>query len=190
MGLRHAAPQARNNLGFAMSRQGRLDEGAMLVSLAAEQLRTLGNPTSEADARKYLAAIELERGQLDVAETAARRAMELLEPMPALRPHPGAILARVLLAQGRRDEALAEAQAAMAALRSSGGIIEGEPVVYLALVEALQAHGDRDAAATLLAEAHAHLRRDAEQISDPALRASFLERVPENARIRALAAAR
>jgi hypothetical protein len=53
--------------------------------------------------------------------------------------------------------------------------------VRLVHAEALAATGQREAAAGVLTAARDRLRAKAAQISDPAWRRSFLERVPENA---------
>ena len=62
-------------------------------------------------------------------------------------------------------------------------------LIRLARAEALHAAGALDAAHAAIAEARAWLHAVAAKISDPAFRASFLEAVPENARIIALAQA-
>jgi hypothetical protein len=59
--------------------------------------------------------------------------------------------------------------------------------VRLAHAEALHATGAHDAAARAIADARARLRAIADKITDPDYQASFLERVPENARTLALA---
>ena len=61
--------------------------------------------------------------------------------------------------------------------------------VRLAQCEALAAAGRHDEARAVAAVAAARLGQLAARLDDPALRASFLERVPENAAILALAAA-
>jgi hypothetical protein len=61
--------------------------------------------------------------------------------------------------------------------------------VRLAYAEALHATGARDAARAAIAEARTQLYAIADRIADPALRASFLGEVPENATTLALALA-
>jgi hypothetical protein len=75
----------------------------------------------------------------------------------------------------------------MEILTSEGELEEGEALIHLAHVEALRAIGDADGAAAALADARARLLARAGKIVDADLRRSFLERVPENARILALA---
>jgi hypothetical protein len=59
--------------------------------------------------------------------------------------------------------------------------------VRLTHAEALHATGAHDAAARAIAGARARLLAIADKITDPAYKASFLERVPENARTLTLA---
>jgi hypothetical protein len=128
-------------------------------------------------------------GDLAGAEVAARRALEVAEAEPVLplnRAESLAILAQVLLAQGRTPEALERAEAGLQLLESLGGIDDGEALIRLVHAEALHAAGQGDAARAALGAAAVRLRARAERIGSAALRQSFLERVPENARTLAL----
>jgi hypothetical protein len=74
--------------------------------------------------------------------------------------------------------------------RAFGGLInDGEAPFELALIEALRATGAVDEAAHEADKAAARLGARAQTITRPRWRASFLERVPENAAIVALARA-
>jgi predicted secreted Zn-dependent protease len=77
----------------------------------------------------------------------------------------------------------------MAQLEAAGQIEEGESLVRLVWAEALEANGRHDEAREAIGRAHARLMERAAKIGDEALRASFLERVAENARTLELAAA-
>jgi hypothetical protein len=59
--------------------------------------------------------------------------------------------------------------------------------VHLALAEAQRATGARDAALRTITEARARVLGISARIADPAYRRMFLEHVPENARLLALA---
>ena len=65
--------------------------------------------------------------------------------------------------------------------------LEGESLVRVVYAEALAHAGDHDAARAAIQEAEARLRVRASWLLDPALRESFLVRVPENARTLELA---
>jgi hypothetical protein len=75
----------------------------------------------------------------------------------------------------------------MALLEKLGGLEEGDGLIRLMDAETRLASGDREGAARAVAEASRRMRERAAKISDATLRASFLERVPEHARTRALA---
>jgi eukaryotic-like serine/threonine-protein kinase len=97
--------------------------------------------------------------------------------------------AKIRLTEGRPDEALADARKAAEVLAELGGIDEGEAQVRLTYAEALRAGGDIAGAEEAIAEARSRLLERAAKISDPELRRSFLERVPENAETLSLARA-
>lgn len=140
---------------------------------------------------EYLALIRLEAGDITGAERAAREALAVASAEPVLplnRAESNAILARTLLAAGRANDALALARSALEELEALGGIDDGEAIIRLTLAEALAATGDRTAAAAAVGRARDRLLERSDAISDPALRASFLGRVPENARTLAMAA--
>src|SRR5206468_2147927 len=95
-------------------------------------------------------------------------------------------LAQVLLAQQRGGEALGAAREAIDLLDSLGTIEEGEARLRLVYAEALQAERDPRAGSAIL-DARDRLLEQAQKIGDASLRASFLERVGENARTLQLA---
>jgi hypothetical protein len=107
----------------------------------------------------------------------------MLNVTPPARAGALAALASALLGQGRAVEALASAREATALLESLGGIEEFESLVSVALVEALVAAGEIAEARKAAAAARARLDARSIAIQDGARRASFLGRVPENARI-------
>jgi hypothetical protein len=125
-------------------------------------------------------------GELDSADREVGVALAMAVPLD----HPGvlATLSALRLAQGRAGEALAAAEDAMARYQAMGacGMFRGA-FVRLAHAEALHATGAHDAAARAIAAARARLLVIADKITDPDYKASFLERVPENARTLALA---
>ena len=113
--------------------------------------------------------------------------MTTWEPVFSVRPFAIALLARALLAQGCRAEALVSARDAYAQLESLGVVDDGEATIRLALAECLIAVGDTLAAREVLAKAAGRILASAEAIEDPAIRESFLTRIPEHRRILELA---
>jgi hypothetical protein len=108
---------------------------------------------------------------------------------PAMRFSVLGLLATLLVAEGRAADALAAAEEAVALLEERGSVEEDEALVRLAHAEALWALGRQPAAVATIDRARRHLLERAAKISGESLRASFLERVPENARTLALARA-
>jgi eukaryotic-like serine/threonine-protein kinase len=189
MGLTLVATRARHTLALSQFRAGH-EEGVREVmtetlSAFAEQ----GQGRFEGTAHVHFAEILHRAGDLGGAEREARRAVDLLGPIQPLLPLALGHLSRVLRERGRTAEALSVAQAAAALLDAIGIGEDGAEVARLALAEALDAAGDRTAALAALGDAARRLRARAARIPDDALRASFLDRVPENARTLALARA-
>jgi hypothetical protein len=94
----------------------------------------------------------------------------------------------VLLALGKPNEGLEAARAGMDLFRSLGVLEEGEALVRVAFAEALRAADDPEAVLAIV-EARDALIARANKIADAAHRGTFLERVEENTRTLALAAA-
>ena len=186
LGLRTMSAAARHNLGFALCALGGLEEARTVEAEAAALCRAHGDRRLEGGSRVYLATILLRLGELRAAEIEAIAAVEVAATIPDVRAQALAALARIRLAAGRPGDALAAAADAHAILESLGGLDEGESLVRLAWAESLAANGRRDEANRALADAKTRLEARAARIVDPALRASFLASVEDNARTIAL----
>jgi tetratricopeptide (TPR) repeat protein len=187
MGLLSIACVARQNLGYALARQGRLDEAIALEERSLEEAKALGDLRLEAGARIYLAIIAELKGDQTLSEREAMAAVEMLPRKVPLRAYALGVLAKVKRSYGRPAQALAIAEEAVSLLESLGGAIEeGEATVRLAYAEALQDNRDPKAALAIAA-ARRRVEERAAKIGDPAWRESFLTCVPENARTLALA---
>nr|HEX4317828.1 protein kinase [Kofleriaceae bacterium] len=186
MGLSSVVATAKHNLGRALWHQGRLDEALRVEQEAFDAFAAQGDRRLEPAARVYTAYILSDLGDLAAAEVELRAALAAVTRL--MRPPVLAALARVVLATGRRFEALAMAQEAAEALDELGAIEEGESLIRLMLAETLAATGDLPAALAAAARARDRLLERAARISDPAWRDSFLVRVAENARTLDLAA--
>ncbi len=188
LGLRYVATVAIHNLGHVLAYCGRLDEARILEQRAVEAFQQQGDSRLLGVARTYLAMIALLSGDLATAERDASGAAEALRVAPPLRAVAVAVLARVMLAQGRAAEALPIAREAFATLEELGMIEEGESLVRLVHAEALAAMELRDELAAAVTSAREHLLARAAKISDPEWRRRFLTAVPDNARTLELAA--
>jgi hypothetical protein len=152
--------------------------------IAAEKAQ--GNRYLEGLGHSVLARAHRMRGDLAAAAAEAEAASELLEPVPVDHALALVELAAVRLAEGKAAEAVAIAREPYRRVVATPGY--SEPGVRLCYAEALLAAGEAAEGRVVLAEARRRLLERAERITDPALHASFLSRVPENARTFALAA--
>jgi len=175
-------------LAWLLADRGALDQARALADQLSEFGRARQSALEEARGRWVLAEVLRRAGELDAAEHAIAVALRNLVPLE----QPGALgtLAALRLAQGRPDDALVVAEEAVARCIAMGGcgIFRGA-FVRLTHAEALNATGAHDAARRAIAEARAHLFAIADRIADPVFERSFLESVPENARILELARA-
>jgi tetratricopeptide (TPR) repeat protein len=189
MGLANVAALAKQNLGPALLAQGAVEDSYRLEREAVYDFVMQSNRRQEGRARIYLAAIQLQRGDLDAAEAEAQAALEALSTTPPLRAYALSMWSRVLLAKGNAPSALGVVGAAMEVLASLGGMEEGESLLRLVYAEALSAAGYAPAAQAAIVSAKARLLQRAARMTDPVTRAGFCERVPENARTVSLARA-
>jgi tetratricopeptide (TPR) repeat protein len=180
LGLTGLSPSAKENLGQALAGLGRWDEAEALTRDAVAAFSAQGDRRMEVGGRIYLTLMLGAAGELANAEEEARAALAIAPP-PPLRAYALAALAQVLLRAQRGGEALLAAREAVDLLDTLGSIEEGEALLRLVYAEALHAEGDPRAASAIL-DARDRLLEQAAKIGDAALRRSFLERVPENAR--------
>jgi eukaryotic-like serine/threonine-protein kinase len=181
LGLRSTAAVAKQNLGLALERQGKLEEARTIETEALAELRAQGDLRFQSACQYYIATILLRAGDLDGAEREARLAVESARALPPSHAEALGTLARVLLARGGRDgEALAVARQGMQILETLGSLDEGEPLLRLVHARALHATGEVEEARTAIGASCRILFARAARITDPAWRASYLERVAEN----------
>ncbi len=169
-----------HNLGLALARMGRLEEGVATEDAAAAVASRSGEQRLVLACHAYRCQMLLEAGR--AAEALASIEPAALAP-PELRGHMdsclGALRASALVACGRGAVARAEAERALALRAAAGGMEENEAELFLAAHDA----GIEGA----LAEGARALSARAAAISDASLRESFLERVPPHRRLVALA---
>jgi serine/threonine protein kinase len=180
----HAPVKA--NLGFALLRLGHVEEALAVETDAAQRCLEQGYRRFEAASRIYLAEIHITRGDHAAAIAEAERAEVAAAGAPAIRAHALAIHASALLGSGEPEGALARAGEAMRILESLEGVEEGEALIRLVHIRALEACGLGDEARVRTAEAQTRLRVRSERIGDPRYTKSFLQNVPENAATMAL----
>jgi tetratricopeptide (TPR) repeat protein len=185
MKLSFLAP-VKANLGHALARIGQVEEALTVETEAVHRCVEQGYRRFEAASRIYLSEIHSMRGDLWEAEAEARRAEAASSGAPAIRAHALATHAGILLASAEPEAALARASEAMSVLESLEGVEEGEALIRLVHIRALEATGHFEEASRRIAEAQNRLRVRSERIGDPRYRRSFLHNVPENAATMAL----
>ncbi|UQA59455.1 serine/threonine-protein kinase [Polyangium aurulentum] len=182
LGLGNVVALAKQNLAPALAARGALADAERLAREAIADFTAQHNRRQEGRARVYLASIEIAKGAPDAAELEAQAAADALTTVPPLRAYALTTWAGALLARGDWAAGLGVAGAAMAALAGLGGMEEGEARLRLVYAEALHASGNATSARSAIKSARTRLLARAEKMTDEALRTSFLERVPENAR--------
>lgn len=181
--LEHVCAAARHNLGRRIGEAGRVEEGLELELEALASFERHANRRMMGLTHCHLAWILLRAGRTPQATVHAAQALEQLEGYPASRAIALATRAQIRLHDRDFDGALPDAREAIEGLESLGQLQEGESLIRLTWAEALIAAGRTDEVPAAVTTAHGRLHARALNIEDEALRASFLERVPENARI-------
>jgi tetratricopeptide (TPR) repeat protein len=186
MGLHFIVACIQLNLAMVRAHLGRLDDARTAGERAANIARDQRDARIGGCAEVYLSGIALLSSRPLDAESLARSALATLADVPPLRPAALAALARALLAQGRRDEALSSATEAHGLLESAGWVEDGEALIRLVYAECLIAAGSKTSAAHVLDKATHRLDDRAAAIEKPEWREAFL-RLPEHARTLELA---
>jgi tetratricopeptide (TPR) repeat protein len=186
LGLPAVMAAAKQNLALVLSRVGKLDEACAMVEECIALCVANQDQRMEGNSRIYMAQIRTLMGDPQGAEEQARRAIAVTEEIPPSRVFAQGMLAQILLMKGATEEAFATAREAMQALAALGSVDEGEAQIRLVHARVLDAAGDADGAREAIGAAREIVLAKAAKISDPALRESFLGRVPEHVQILAL----
>ncbi|MBK9266513.1 MAG: protein kinase [Polyangiaceae bacterium] len=167
--------------------QRKLDEAA---ALAAWMLRAANEMILRRISRLVLAEAQLYGGALDAAESELLSVAEIDTAEPYLRLWYLAVMARLRLAQGRAEDARDIAELAFSQSIACGmGYCNRHALLLLVRAEAHHALGNLDAARDAIREARDDLLRRAAFIpdSEPEVRRSFLENIPDHRRTLELA---
>jgi serine/threonine protein kinase len=175
------------NLGFAHAHLGQLDQALAMESTALEQAIQQGNRRVEGYSRIYLAVILSLQNDLEGAASAAQEAITTAEGLPGLHACALATLASILLMQNLPHPALSHARQAMSLLEKLEGVEEGQALIRATYALALRGTGSEPEGRECILDARSWLLDHARRISDPRWRQSFLENVPDNARVLHLA---
>jgi len=176
------------NLGTFHQAVGRYEEALSHLEAALDLARQIKNVSLIAECHYVLAATFQQRGRPGDSERAIEHArLAIATAEQAGLDHFLVLghswLALGYLAQGEVAEALTASTWAVERLEEIGAIEGAEEAVYHNHFQVLEAAGHSDAARQALQQAQQVVREKAEQISDPALRQGFLDKVPLNRQI-------
>jgi tetratricopeptide (TPR) repeat protein len=191
IGDRRGEGVALSDLGNALLEMGKQEDAWKLLEQGEALLRDIGARRDQIYALTYLARAMEQSGDWERAEAAHQSALSyrrgLGQAASSMENVSG--LARVALEQRDTKAAQAYTEEMLAHVRERGLVLIESPFrIYQTAFRVFQACGSKQAARRVLQEAHQALMDRAERITDPVLRSSFLERVPEHEEI--LAASR
>jgi len=148
----------------------------------AEVMATGGSVLSFWGALGYaaLAGVRAAQGALEMAERAARRA---LASVAAIGPLAGAFLGRILLAQGRTEEAYTAVEEVLGRLEAEGRGSFMDIKLYLVAGEMRLAQGKDQAAHQALERAAELIEQRAARIGDADVRERYLHGVRDHVRV-------
>ncbi len=190
LGVLYVLNVAKNNLALTIANLGRIDEALRLESEALAAFVEQGDRRMKGGTFIRMAIIHSIAGHFREAAEAARQAENILPPSSTLHCYASGVLSRALRALGEKAEAARVAKDALARLEENGGWAEeGEALVRLANIEALDALGERAPAVAALVRARDRLLARAAKFADETMRSCFLERVEEHRATFALAKA-
>ncbi len=144
------------------------------------------SPTYREWSHGLLAQARQQQGDPLQAEAEAQRSLALPATAPLRRLLVTSTLIGSLLAQQRFTEVRERVQQTLSTLEQLGSGGYAEARIRLTAAEALAALGDPQAAARQLQTAGREIRLRADKIPEPEMRARYLTKVPENARILSL----
>jgi len=187
LGLFLNAAEAKQSLAVSLARRGALEEASVMAREAVRDAGEQGARWIVARAGIDLALILEQAGDFGGALSQAAAALDAASNNPPIKALALAALGQVRLARGEIAGALECTREAVRIVESLGRTEDGDALVRLAHGRALDASNDAETK-RFLADAAERVRSHGAKISDPELRKSFLELVPENAALLALAA--
>ncbi|UQA55412.1 protein kinase domain-containing protein [Polyangium aurulentum] len=181
-GLPNVRARVQQNLGRVLAHLGKLEEARRMEQEALVAFFAQGDYWFGVTSRIYLSRILLRMGRLEEAAKEAQEASGMVRGVSPLSCMAAIAIASVALRQGQALAAMSLTTMALHNMNRLGKLEEDEALARLMFAEAAWASGSQARAREAIAVARKRLLDRAEKIGDPAWRASFLERVPENAR--------
>ncbi len=173
---------ASHNLGFSLHRMGETERGFAMQRKCLHEAVERGNRFSEQHARNYLARMLADSGRWEEVEAEAERALSAGDAS-SMRWTLLASMAEAALERGDLSLARMRIDDAKRGASTHRNVEEGEGLIRWVLIAVAARTGDRERAQAELADARAWLLASAAKIGDESLRRSFLERIPEHAKI-------
>ncbi|HZF52075.1 MAG TPA: hypothetical protein VE093_25655, partial [Polyangiaceae bacterium] len=180
---------ARAYLMILLAERSEPDKWEEITALAAQHRTQGSQEVVIGQIQSALARVLMAQGRLSEAQKAAEEALAVYQNARAVRPRAYRTLIEILLRRGRLADAERTADEALQCLDELGGAGFCEVPLRLAIAEARAAGGDIAKAREALEQTLRLIDRCADQIPDPAMRARYLNDVPENVRARELARA-
>ena len=188
MGLRLVEASCTSDLGLLLAYLGDHDDALDTQQRAIDMWRELQLPRSELYAMINLARIHTVRGDHPAAESFARLCLDRACDAPGAIALCSAVLAHVLLAQGKHEAAAEEAERASELLELNGSSDGYQLLIHCGYALAMRAIGRDDEARRSAQRAKRELMAVARGIGNDNVRHAFLERVWEHRQILTLAA--
>ena len=187
LGVRRWISEAQLDLGRTSLRRAQNEEAQRALSESVEGYVRLGMMRDVGLARAYLALSAAQRGDIVRAAEFAAKSLDDAACEPGAHALALATAAKVALLRHQPMEARGLAENALQLVREHH-LYEHVAFARLTHVESLVSCGLLQEASSALADAHVWLHERAAMIEDEGLRHSFLNQVPENARILMLGA--
>jgi len=152
MDLSNSVPVARAQLGRALGRLGEVGEGMEHLHSAAAAFDRQRNVRLSGMSRLYLAELHLLSDNLEAAQVATRRALEILQPMPPLLQVAQALSAALTVAdlEGSQVEAESLVDEALVGLAPENRLVVGESFARVCAASALSQLGRAEEAQRLI----------------------------------------
>lgn len=176
-------------LAWVLAERGAFDEARRWAEVLIQFGVARHLASDEGEGRWALAEVLRRAGDLEGANREIDAAMRLLRPKNVLdAPALLATLARIRLAEGRTDEAIAAAAEGVAIYEKTGACAYFRAMfLRLVHVESLEAAGQHEKACAAIKRAREEVLANAEKIGDPQYRRHYLEDSVEPRRILELA---
>lgn len=183
LGLPRIIALIDQNLAVARLEAGEIEESIATQLTSVRFFATQGDRRLEGSGRIYLARALDAAGRTEEAFAAARRAVDVGQPLPPMHASAQAALADLELRAGHGDRAAEIIRPAYETLEALGGLEEFEALIRVVYVDSMLERGDRATATRELERALARIEARTLGIDEPEWRVSFLTDVHEHRRL-------